>query len=290
MNSTVKTGPLNDNNGKYILLSVEEAFQVNPVTTACKRFQFVSPTFFCEHCCHAYRQQIFIGSDNYIDHYADPHTRDWYSTDVIESLSTLAAHNVHNPSVWFVQTGFAQSQRAVIEEESVMQVPSPHITTIISVVYKKNHYAVLQADLRTRHVTVHDGYLHQNGEAQQWSKHARFLLQRCNQQLPNCTDLPSVVDPLSKPAATGKWTISLPIQPVVIQRDDDYFSCGPLACLTVLFFLHGEHGNGERFRPSSLKDNEYRRVAMEEYRRLVTMAKMMPIDMLAVMHHKKKSK
>jgi hypothetical protein len=238
------------------LCSIQEAFKKkkghHSVIRDDKEYDFAYPRLECEQCCFSGGHLVSVGNDEYMRDCAN--TDRWYDTDFISSFAALVAHEAHNPAIQLIH---CQNPLSQLGEDECREL-SDSVETIVSVLHAHSHYAVLEADIPERKITILDGLLR---PLEHWQAHAMNILRRCKL-------IPMGSAPKFVTNRKGKIAIQVDGEKWTMEKDificqNDAWNCGPIACLKILaVFQHPSD-------VSTIAANQYRLTVMKKFQDLL---------------------
>jgi len=136
----------------------------------------------------------------------------WLESDFVSSFAVLCSHYIHHPNKYVMVSGLNSKEK--ICKDQVVGKLKASVKYILCVANEGGHFAVLEIKLKTKQVTVYDGYNVTEDTCKKWTGHAINLLKRVN------------LVPLSA-SSLENFTINVNDS---IFRQTDGSSCGPIAC------------------------------------------------------------
>ena len=118
--------------------------------------------------------RVWLPDDKLIDRYIS--SQDWYETEFIQGFALLVLHDAHSrqpphPTDHLVMPVVNMYPNSAIHK--VQKFDVVNTTHFVSVVFAKNHFAVLYYDLAGRTVSVFDGL---DWDVKNWTQHITHTL------------------------------------------------------------------------------------------------------------------
>ena len=232
---------------KFNGMSVSEAFSRKRTSTRTVQgvdFTLCHPQLVCEVCNEfAPSRSLTIGESNYYEFYRDE-PNEWFFADMVTTFAILCCHDAHRQDMVYIDAMLPS-----VGDQSANKKPvdiPPRVRTIVSVVLKNDHFAVMRLCLEKHIVYFYDGL---NKPISLWRNHAMYVLNRYG---------------LNK----NKWEFCKGMgkdgmQDVTIQQNDR-INCGPIACIVIWKLFKPTEVDLTKF-----KITEYRYVVVNEMERLL---------------------
>jgi hypothetical protein len=220
-------------------------------------YNFLWPTLSCDDCCHPHGCfQLQVGDDGYIDRISN--TSDWYDGTFILSFAQLAAHYAHS-TVALSELG--PTYPDVLPQLIHVTYPRGEVsvdqccalrtdtTTVVAVLHNKDHYGVLEIDIKKRLIRIYDGL---NRNLDRWfvfifNALKRFMLCPLSASPKPVPDKAVTVKRHGRSSRSAKgsqksieeYQIEIGSSPWRYERGTfirqvDGFNCDPIACVKIL--------------------------------------------------------
>ena len=174
----------------FSVFTVEEAWKHVNIARQHKslgdncEYKFLTPTLTCELCCHPNGCfTLQVGEDRYME--AITNSTNWYDGIFISTFAQLAAHYAHStvdlrdanmtyPHVLpqLIHVTYATGELRVDQCRSL----HTDTTTVVAVCHDKDHYGVLEIDLKKQLIRIYDGL---NRDLDRWLVYVFYALKRC---------------------------------------------------------------------------------------------------------------
>ena len=206
-------------------------------------YKLCYPRLTCVQCEQFnYNRIITVAEDSYYE--LMKHSQKWFFPDTITTFGLLCAHTAHRDDTIYVDAMLPDVKPD--PKKTKVEVLLPTVKTIVSVVFKDRHFAVMRLCLDNRKAYFYDGLA---WSVRNWSSHMNYILNLYGISSKNWKST----------LATGHDSMD-----GIMIKQDDHNNCGPIACM-VLWKL---------FRPSSvdlaqLQPNDYRAIVIDELRRML---------------------
>jgi hypothetical protein len=176
---------------RYLTFTIEEAwlrgdiarYHRNLTSRRRREFCFLFANLGCQDCCFPDLNRLIpIGDQDYVDQ--NVNTNRWYDGDFISAFSSLTAHyahktfprNIENVGVvghpMLIHVTYPKQQ---LEEDQCKMLPS-HVKRVVAVMHHRDHYAVMEIDIKDNTVTIYDGLGH---PLLNWFDHIINGMKRC---------------------------------------------------------------------------------------------------------------
>jgi transposase InsO family protein len=213
-------------------------------------YKFVYPSLKCEQCCFVGYHLLTVGDEQYFRDCVD--TDRWYETEFIASFGALIAHEMHDARIQLIHCQLPKGNVL----EAVCSALENSVLTIVSILHGSGHFAVLEATIKTKHISIFDGLSY---PLTTWKYHVENVLKRS--KLISLDSRPIFKEhsgALILTVGPDNWTI----EKAVYLSQGDGFNCGPIACLK-LMEVFGAAFIGTHTGVS------YRQVVIDKYREML---------------------
>ena len=237
----------NHNSKKRTGISVSEAIKrgkVVPRTVSGVVCRLVCPQLVCDVCDEfASSRSISFGDSQYYDLFRD--NEKWFFADMVTTFGVLCGHDTHREDMVYIDATLPTVHPTSAQKRKAVVLPS-RIKTIVSVLFKNAHFAVMRLCIDKKQGYFYDGL---NRPIDNWQKQAEYIL-----------DHYGIFD--------KEWNFRMgqgndDLQDItIVQRD--MVNCGPIACMVIW----------KLFKPmevdlSAIETIEYRRIVLDELQRLI---------------------